>query len=260
MEIELAVLALRDRGAMAEALLQRRPQDHAALFRQLIEVRLASDAFDEAQDLLTKALALHSEDAALWSIQLRLGECTDQPAKCVEALTQLLRLQPGDERRLQLAEAHLEIASFATACELFEGVEAGRLRAAAIHLNHFAKAERCLELLGAPDRGSAEQLLLGERASRRVADEEGLLAWSMAIFDLGLDRDQDAHRVCELVASKSLVDDDAERLVLLTDTPGVLTADPRVDSSASLIEEIVEIDHQPVGVSAESSTAGWGCT
>jgi glutamate 5-kinase len=32
-------------------------------------------------------------------------------------------------------------------------------------------------------------------------------------------------------------------LVLLTDTEGLLTADPRLDSSASLIEEIVEIDH-----------------
>ncbi len=34
----------------------------------------------------------------------------------------------------------------------------------------------------------------------------------------------------------------AEALVLLTDTPGVLTADPRLDSSASLIEEILEVD------------------
>ncbi|NCG25689.1 MAG: glutamate 5-kinase [Actinobacteria bacterium] len=50
----------------------------------------------------------------------------------------------------------------------------------------------------------------------------------------------DNDRMAALVAN--LVD--AERLVLLTDTPGVLTADPRVDSSASLIEEIVEIDHQ----------------
>jgi glutamate 5-kinase len=32
-------------------------------------------------------------------------------------------------------------------------------------------------------------------------------------------------------------------LVLLTDTHGVLTADPRLDESASLIEEIVEVDH-----------------
>ncbi|HEV3225567.1 MAG TPA: glutamate 5-kinase [Acidimicrobiales bacterium] len=36
---------------------------------------------------------------------------------------------------------------------------------------------------------------------------------------------------------------DAELLVLLTDAPGLLTADPRLDPSASLIEEIVEIDH-----------------
>ncbi len=32
-------------------------------------------------------------------------------------------------------------------------------------------------------------------------------------------------------------------LVMLTDTAGLLTADPRFDSSASLIEEIVEVDH-----------------
>src|SRR5688500_14056240 len=35
----------------------------------------------------------------------------------------------------------------------------------------------------------------------------------------------------------------AALLVLLTDAPGLLTADPRLDSSASLIEEIVEVDH-----------------
>jgi glutamate 5-kinase len=35
----------------------------------------------------------------------------------------------------------------------------------------------------------------------------------------------------------------AQVLVLLTDTPGLLTADPRLDDSASLIEEIVEVDH-----------------
>ena len=35
----------------------------------------------------------------------------------------------------------------------------------------------------------------------------------------------------------------AEVLVLLTDTPGVFTADPRLDTAASLIEEIVEVDH-----------------
>ncbi len=36
----------------------------------------------------------------------------------------------------------------------------------------------------------------------------------------------------------------ADLLVLLTDTPGLLTADPRLVAEASLIEEVVEIDHQ----------------
>jgi glutamate 5-kinase len=34
----------------------------------------------------------------------------------------------------------------------------------------------------------------------------------------------------------------ADLLVLLTDTPGLLTADPRLDAGASLIEEVLEID------------------
>jgi len=49
----------------------------------------------------------------------------------------------------------------------------------------------------------------------------------------------DNDRIAALVAH--LVD--ADLLVLLTDAPGLLTADPRLDSSASLIEEIVEVDH-----------------
>ncbi len=36
----------------------------------------------------------------------------------------------------------------------------------------------------------------------------------------------------------------ADLLVLLTDAPGLLTTDPRFDPSGSLIEEIVEIDHE----------------
>jgi glutamate 5-kinase len=49
----------------------------------------------------------------------------------------------------------------------------------------------------------------------------------------------DNDRIAALVAH--LVS--ADVLVLLTDTPGLLTADPRLDASASLIEEIVEVDH-----------------
>ena len=37
----------------------------------------------------------------------------------------------------------------------------------------------------------------------------------------------------------------AHLLVLLTDAPGLLTADPRLVAEASLIDEVVEIDHQP---------------
>ncbi|MDQ6928283.1 MAG: glutamate 5-kinase, partial [Actinomycetota bacterium] len=36
----------------------------------------------------------------------------------------------------------------------------------------------------------------------------------------------------------------ADVLVMLTDIPGVLSGDPRLDESASLIEEIVEVDHE----------------
>jgi glutamate 5-kinase len=36
----------------------------------------------------------------------------------------------------------------------------------------------------------------------------------------------------------------ADLLVLLTDTPGLLTADPRRGAAGSLIEEVIEIDHQ----------------
>jgi glutamate 5-kinase len=49
------------------------------------------------------------------------------------------------------------------------------------------------------------------------------------------DNDRLAALVANLVA--------ADVLVLLTDAPGLLSADPRLDASGSLIEEIVEIDH-----------------
>jgi len=48
---------------------------------------------------------------------------------------------------------------------------------------------------------------------------------------------------------------DADLLVLLTDAPGLLTADPRLDPSASLIEEIVEIDHTLEALAGGAGTA-----
>ncbi|HUI02219.1 MAG TPA: glutamate 5-kinase [Acidimicrobiales bacterium] len=50
------------------------------------------------------------------------------------------------------------------------------------------------------------------------------------------DNDRLAALVAHLVA--------ADLLVLLTDAPGLLTADPRTSSEASLIEEVVEVDHE----------------
>jgi glutamate 5-kinase len=47
----------------------------------------------------------------------------------------------------------------------------------------------------------------------------------------------------------------AELLVILTDTPGLFTADPRLDAEASLIEEIAEVDAALESVAGGSGTA-----
>ena len=62
----------------------------------------------------------------------------------------------------------------------------------------------------------------------------------------------DNDRLAALVAH--LVD--AEVLVLLTDTSGLLSADPRLDPDASLIEEIVEFDQQLDAIAGGPGTPG----
>jgi glutamate 5-kinase len=62
----------------------------------------------------------------------------------------------------------------------------------------------------------------------------------------------DNDRLAALVAH--LVD--AELLVLLTDTAGLHTADPRLDTGASLIEEIVEVDQTLVALAGGPGTPG----
>ena len=64
----------------------------------------------------------------------------------------------------------------------------------------------------------------------------------------------DNDRLAALVAH--LVD--ADVLVILTDTAGILTADPRLDSSASLIEEVVEIDHELESLAGGAGERGSG--
>lgn len=48
----------------------------------------------------------------------------------------------------------------------------------------------------------------------------------------------------------------AQALVLLTDTAGLLSADPRLDEGASLIEEVVEVDRALEGLAGGSGTPG----
>ncbi len=61
----------------------------------------------------------------------------------------------------------------------------------------------------------------------------------------------DNDRIAALVAG--LVG--AEVLVLLTDTPGLMDADPRLSDSATLIEEIVEVDQELESVAGSAGTA-----
>jgi glutamate 5-kinase len=80
-------------------------------------------------------------------------------------------------------------------------------------------------------RGTLQRLL--ELGVVPVCNENDAIADDEIRFG---DNDRLAALVAHLV--------DADVLVMLTDTPGVLTADPRRDASASLIEEILEVDHQ----------------
>ncbi|HTX63876.1 MAG TPA: glutamate 5-kinase [Acidimicrobiales bacterium] len=50
----------------------------------------------------------------------------------------------------------------------------------------------------------------------------------------------------------------ADLLVLLTDTPGLLSADPRFNSSGSLIEEVMEIDQRLMEVAGGPGSVGSG--
>ncbi len=80
-------------------------------------------------------------------------------------------------------------------------------------------------------RGTLTRLL--ELGTVPVVNENDAIADDEIRFG---DNDRLAALVAHLV--------EADLLVLLTDAPGLLTADPRLDSSASLIEEIIEIDHE----------------
>ncbi len=80
-------------------------------------------------------------------------------------------------------------------------------------------------------RGTLDRLL--ELGVVPVVNENDAVADDELRFG---DNDRIAALVAQLVG--------ADMLVLLTDTPGLMDADPRFASDASLIEEIAEIDHE----------------
>ena len=96
------------------------------------------------------------------------------------------------------------------------------------------------QILLAPHNFGDRSQYLHARSTLARLDELGvvpLINENDAVTDSEI-RYGDNDRIAALVAP--LVD--ADTLVLLTDTDGVLTADPRLDPDASLIQEIVEFD------------------
>jgi len=92
-------------------------------------------------------------------------------------------------------------------------------------------------------RGTLRRLL--ELGAVPVVNENDAVADDEIRFG---DNDRLAALVAHLVG--------AELLVLLTDTPGLLSADPRFDPSASLIEEIVEVDQAMEALAGGPGSSG----
>ena len=144
--------------------------------------------------------------------------------------------RPRDSRTLQAVSAVGQARLMATYNEAFGrlgGVVAGQVLLAPLdfmirqqYLHARSTLERLLELGVVP--------IVNENDA--VADDE---------IRFG-DNDHIAALVAQLMG--------AELLVLLTDAAGLLTADPTVDASASLIEDVLEVDHQLESLAGGSGT------
>jgi glutamate 5-kinase len=131
--------------------------------------------------------------------------------------------RPRDARTLQAVSAIGQGRLMATYDRAFEGhgVVAGQVLLAPLD---FGVRSQYLHA-----RGTLQRLL--ELGVVPVINENDAIADDEIRFG---DNDRLAALVAHLL--------EADLLVLLTDTAGLLTADPRLDPSASLIEEIVEVD------------------
>lgn len=154
----------------------------------------------------------------------------------------LPRLGAGDDRSVRMLQAASAVGQIELMQVWRDALAAQGLVAAQVLLtqavfrqrSHYLQARSTLELL----------LQLGVvpvvNENDAVADDE---------LPFG-DNDRLAALVAHLVV--------ADVLVLLTDTSGVFTADPRFDASASLIEEIVEVDHEMEQVAGQAGERGRG--
>ena len=149
------------------------------------------------------------------------------------------RNRPSDFGVLQAASAvgqHHLMAAWAVAFER-SGVVVGQVLLAP---NDFADRSQYLHA-----RQTLDHLL--ELGVVPVVNENDAVADDEIRFG---DNDRLAALVAHLVG--------AERLVMLTDTPGLLTGDPRHDDSASLIEVVTEIDATLEAVASGTSGVGSG--
>ncbi|MBO0730464.1 MAG: glutamate 5-kinase, partial [Acidimicrobiaceae bacterium] len=147
----------------------------------------------------------------------------------------LAEARPMDMAILQAASAvgQSHLVGYYTRALAEHGLVAGQVLLAPldfVHRSQYLHARQTLEVL--LDLGVVPVI----NENDAVADDE---------IRFG-DNDRLAALVAHLVA--------ADLLVLLTDMPGLLTADPRIDQDASLIEEIVEVDHDLLRLAGGAGT------
>ncbi len=149
--------------------------------------------------------------------------------------------RPADTRTLQavsaVGQAHL-LGEWNRALGI-HGLAAGQVLLAPLDFGHRAQYLQA--------RSTLERLC--ELGVVPVVNENDAIADDEIRFG---DNDRIAALVAQLVG--------AELLVLLTDTPGLMDADPRLNADASLVEEIVEIDRalEAVGSGAGSERGSGG--
>ena len=164
---------------MAERVLAHRPGDHLSSFIGGGRPFAQGD-FEEGAELLSRALDHHPNELSLW--RLRRAEHDEQALLRVEALEQLHRLDPTEERSRR-SPRHMWASRTSARWRCLRrrpAVGCVQRRSIWIILGHLA----CLELLGA---------WIGETLSscsgRACTLAQALTdPWSLALVDLGLDR------------------------------------------------------------------------